>query len=196
MKKAIVILTLGIFGWSSAQVAFGKDEISHPSASLEFGNGAKGLILPYANSVSALADTEAGQQVVPGTLIYDASDNIIRYCKEGDCADKAQWLDLSKNVQNVKYRDVAIADTTGKVDLSIQNGKTDNKSARVVIGSNEDAEEASGILVLSDTDKVMILPKMESPHLNIINPEPGTIAYDTKANQVAVFNGTVWSFWR
>ncbi|WP_279195775.1 hypothetical protein [Chryseobacterium indoltheticum] len=53
-----------------------------------------------------------------------------------------------------------------------------------------------GILVLEDTNKAMILPRVASPHLNIINPAPGMMVYDTTAKQLAVFNGTVWSFWK
>ena len=30
----------------------------------------------------------------------------------------------------------------------------------------------------------------------IIKPEPGTMVYDTNAKQLAVFNGTVWTFWK
>ncbi|MCS4304071.1 hypothetical protein M2372_003537 [Chryseobacterium sp. BIGb0232] len=37
----------------------------------------------------------------------------------------------------------------------------------------------------------MILPKMKSPHLNIINPAAGILAYDILNHQLAVFNGTV-----
>jgi len=41
-----------------------------------------------------------------------------------------------------------------------------------------------------------VLPKMASPHLNIINPAPGMIVYDTTAKLMTVFNGSVWTFWR
>jgi hypothetical protein len=53
----------------------------------------------------------------------------------------------------------------------------------------------SGILVLEDANKAMILPKVASPHLNIISPAAGMMVYDTQKKQLAVFNGTVWSFW-
>ncbi|WP_435524785.1 hypothetical protein [Chryseobacterium indoltheticum] len=39
---------------------------------------------------------------------------------------------------------------------------------------------------MEDTDKAMILPKVASPHLNIINPAPGMMVYDTTAKQLAV----------
>jgi hypothetical protein len=42
----------------------------------------------------------------------------------------------------------------------------------------------------------MVLPKVASPHLNIISPSAGMIVYDTIKKQLAVYNGTVWSFWK
>lgn len=35
----------------------------------------------------------------------------------------------------------------------------------------------------------MILPKVASPHLNIINPAPGVMVYDTTNKQLAVLMG-------
>ena len=52
------------------------------------------------------------------------------------------------------------------------------------------------ILVLEDANKAMVLPTVPNPHVNIVNPEPGMMVYDTTAKQLAVFNGTVWSFWK
>lgn len=65
----------------------------------------------------------------------------------------------------------------------------------LVIGLNP-SDVTPGILVLSDSDKAMILPKVENPHINIINPTAGMLVYDTVSKQLAVFNGTVWTFWK
>lgn len=81
------------------------------------------------------------------------------------------------------------------VDTALQNPFVERGNAKVIIGSDK-TDPSPGILVLSDTDKAMILPKMASPHLNIKNPEAGTMAYDTLTHQLAVFNGTVWTFWK
>ncbi|WP_262919078.1 hypothetical protein [Chryseobacterium daecheongense] len=35
----------------------------------------------------------------------------------------------------------------------------------------------------------MILPKMDNPHLVIVNPAAGMMAYNTANHQFAVFNG-------
>ena len=37
-------------------------------------------------------------------------------------------------------------------------------------------------MVLADTNKAMVLPKVASPHLNIVNPAPGMMVYDTTKN--------------
>ena len=78
----------------------------------------------------------------------------------------------------------------------MQDSLSDLETAKVVIGGNPDTDTTPGILVLADTDKAMVLPKVASPHLTIINPAPGMMAYDTVKNQLAVFNGKVWSFWK
>ncbi len=95
----------------------------------------------------------------------------------------ASWKDLSIN-------------TNGTADTTLQNSLTDQSTAKTVIGTNAATDTTPGILVLSDTNRAMVLPKMVSPHLNIKNPAPGMIAYDTSTKQLAVFNGTVWSFWK
>ena len=66
----------------------------------------------------------------------------------------------------------------------------------MLIGGDPSTDTTPGILVLADTNKAMVLPKVASPHLNIVNPSPGMIVYDTTKKQLAVFNGTVWSFWK
>ena len=78
----------------------------------------------------------------------------------------------------------------------MQDSLSDLETAKVLIGGNPDTDTTPGILVLADTDKAMVLPKVASPHLNIVNPSPGMIVYDTTKKQLAVFNGTVWSFWK
>ncbi|WP_228443041.1 hypothetical protein [Chryseobacterium nematophagum] len=127
------------------------------------------MILPYVEDKSGITEN--------GTIIFDTTDNKVKYLKDNN------WFDLS-------------VDTTGTVDLSIQTPKTENTNAKTVIGNDGVINTTNGILVLSDVDKSMILPKLASPHLNIINPSPGMMAYDTVAHQLAIFNGTVWSFWK
>ncbi|MGU3376984.1 hypothetical protein [Chryseobacterium sp. M5A1_1a] len=150
-----------------AQIAIGKKSVTNPSVSLEFANTEnRGLVLPYVENISGISQD--------GTIIYDNSDKKVKYLKNGS------WFDLS-------------VDTTGDADLSIQTTKTEKIGAKVSIGSPTSTD---GILVLEDNNKAMILPKVSSPHLNIINPAAGMLVYDTNSRQLAVYNGTVWSFWK
>ena len=154
-----------------SQVAIGKATVTNTSVSLEFGTANKGLLLPWVTSAASVSGA------VDGTIIYDTSDKKVKYRKNGS------WFDLS-------------VDTTGVVDTTLQDTLTENTSAKMVIGTNGAADTTPGILVLSDTDKAMVLPKVASPHLNIISPSSGMMVYDTTAKQLAVYNGKVWSFWK
>jgi len=186
-----IFLTIFIVGSVSAfsQVAIGKQSITNDAVSLEFGdyavtNQARGIILPWVNSESDLIANGA----VPGTIVFDTNDKIVKYLETGN-----QWFKLSVNT-TATIASVAV-DTTGKVDTTLQNSENEKASAKVFIGGNPTTDSTDGILILADTNKAMILPKVPSPHLKIVNPEPGTMVYDTDTKKLAVFNGTVWSFW-
>ncbi|WP_392437529.1 hypothetical protein ACF3N7_01915 [Cruoricaptor ignavus] len=193
MKKILLVLIFTASAHFSAQVAFGKDEVSSSSVSLEFGNGNRGVVVPYVQNLEVV---RAGK--VPGTIIMDAATGIVSYCKQNNCQNETDWSPLTFNVTNVRLPNGFIDDTTGKVPADIanvQHNKEEHTEAKVIIGEKQD-DNAEGILVLSDANKAMVLPSMESPHLKIINPAPGMMAYDLKTNQLAIFNGTVWSFWK
>lgn len=169
MKKLILNIAFFCIITAHAQVAIGKDVVSNSSVSLEFGNTeSRGMILPYVENKSGIS--------VNGTMIYDTTDHKVKYLKGGS------WFDLSVNNT-----------PAGTADLSIQTTKVEKPEAKVSIGQPSSVD---GILVLEDANKAMILPKVASPHLNIINPAPGMMVYDTTARQLAVFNGTRWSFWK
>ena len=166
----LVFLSINAF----SQVAIGKASITNTSVSLEFGNENRGIVLPWVESEAKVTTTG----VVDGTLIYDTSDHKVKL------RAASVWKDLS-------------VDATGVADdISIQDTKTDKPSAKVVIGADGATNTTPGILVLSDSDKAMILPKVASPHLNIMKPAAGMIVYDTVSRQLAVYNGKVWSFWK
>ena len=171
MKNIFLTLSILISACASAQVAIGKASVSSPSVSLEFYDGvdnARGIVLPW---VTSTADVSG---VVNGTLVYNTADKktYVKYA--------SGWKDLS-------------VDASGVVDTTLQDSISDLAEAKVSIGT---PTSTPGILVLEDTDKAMVLPKVASPHLTIVNPAAGMMAYDTVKNQLAVFNGTVWSFWK
>lgn len=201
MKNIIKIFCLLIANAVIAQVAIGKSSLTtlplpaapntaNPSISLEFGVHAtgtqgKGIVLPWTTAAMDKANA------VEGTVIYDTTDHIIKY-KNG--ATATSWVPLSKN----EAAPAPITNTQGAAVTTLQdtyNGLplTDNPNAKISIGT---PTSTLGILVLEDSNKAMVLPKVESPHLYIVNPEPGTMVYDTLKKQLAVYNGTVWSFWK
>lgn len=175
MKKLSIILIVILCQSAQAQIAIGKEAITNNSVSIEFGSENRGVILPLVTDKATITTN--------GTIIYDTTDHKVKYLKNGS------WSNLSE--------DDGTSATIGIANLSIQgNDKTEQSTAKTTIGTNGATDITPGILVLSDTDKAMILPKVESPHLNIINPASGMVVYDTVKRQLAVYNGTVWTFWK
>ncbi|WP_404985709.1 hypothetical protein ACI513_00580 [Chryseobacterium sp. M5] len=167
MKKTIILISLIAFATAYSQVAIGKTILESASSSLEFGNENRGMMLPWVTNASSLQNT------VNGTLVFDLSDKKVKSFQNNI------WVDLSVN-------------TSGIADSSLQDNLNDNSSAKTSIGT---PTATAGILVLEDNNKAMILPKVASPHLNIISPDAGMMVYDTVKKQLAVFNGSVWTFW-
>lgn len=54
-----------------------------------------------------------------------------------------------------------------------------------------------GVLVLESKTKAMVLPTVDDVN-SIPSPSPGMMVFVNKtgAKRLAVFNGTVWSFWK
>ncbi len=177
VKNRLFIMVLFFCIQGFCQVAIGKSGISSPSVSLEFGSGNRGMILPWVTTAASISSA------VNGTLVYDLNDKKVKV------KYNTLWKDLS-----VDLFGTTIDPVSGIDGVLIQNAETENINARSAVGNS--LSSVPGILVLEATDKVMVLPKVASPHLNIINPSPGMMAYDTDNKQLAVFNGKMWTFWK
>ncbi len=166
MKTIITVIAIFSASATYAQMAISKTKLPNASVSLDFASYEhKGMILPYVEDKSRIVE--------PGTLIFDAQDKKVKYLKG------TSWFDLT-------------VDEEGVVDLSIQTNKSEVVGAKVSVGN---PTAVDGVLVLEDNNQAMILPGVENPHLNIINPSPGMMVYDTVNKLLAVYNGTVWTFW-
>ncbi len=172
MKYIISFFALLSVFSAKCQIAIGKPSVTNTSVSLEFAETEnRGLILPYITDKSGINTL--------GSLFYDTTDHKVKLL-----SDTNTWFDFS-------------VDTTGTADLSIQgNDKTELSTSKIAIGVNSSSDASTGIFVLADSDKAMVLPKVQSPHLNIVNPSAGMMVYDKNKRQLAIFNGTVWSFWK
>ncbi|MDR6466148.1 hypothetical protein [Chryseobacterium sediminis] len=179
MKKNIAIIVTFAFSISVfSQIAIGKSSVSSKSVSLEFGDANKGVVLPWVNSSSSVSG------VVDGTMIYDITDHKVKV------KYTAGWKDLSVNTTGT-----TVDPLTGTDGAASQNTLIEYAGARVGIGTGTPSL-VSGVLVLEDSNRAMVLPKTASPHLNIVNPAPGLMVYDTVKKQLALFNGNVWTFWK
>lgn len=176
MKNIIIIYATFLSIFASAQVAVGKTSVSNTNVSLEFGSQNRGLLLPWVTNTSSVTGA------VDGTMVYDLSDKKVKV------KYATIWKDLSVNAAGTTVDPVTNVD--GAI---IQNAATESTVAKFSVGA---VTTTPGILVLEDTDKAMVLPKVASPHLNIINPAPGMMVYDTTTKLLTVFNGSVWTFWK
>lgn len=202
MKRIFLIIQLLTTVIAYSQVAIGKSSVTNNSVSLEFYdsiNNAQGIILPWTSTVSGTPSAIYTGMTTPienGTFIMDLSDYKMKIMKNGS------WFDLT---QKGKTETVVVTDAnsnlvtitgSNNIDTSLQDTAADGTSSKVVIGGSGINDTKNGILVLSDSNKAMILPKVPNAHLNVINPSPGMMVYDPNTHQLAVFNGTVWSFWK
>lgn len=209
MKKLIIIL-LGLLSIPAfSQIAVGKSTVTTGSnVSLEFydsSDNAKGIVVPWTstvpnNPVTYNATTGAGYRgiqgtVADGTIIFDLSDKKMKYMKSG------AWFDLTGSptfpltVKDGSNNDVTYTQFNA-INSSLQDNAKEVDNAKTAIGVNAATDTTNGILVLTDTDRAMVLPKVANPHLTIQNPAPGMMVFDTVKRQLAVYNGTVWSFWK
>ena len=168
------------------QITIGKtmpsNEPANATVSLEFGNetgGVKGIVLPWVSSATDVTNA------VPGTLIFDSADQKVKFGKATTASAPAVsgWGDLS---------DGAYA----PIVTIVADSNIENATAKAFIGSLPAADTTFGILVLGDTDKAMVLPRVDAC-TDIVNPSAGMMVYvtGTTPHQLAFFNGREWSFW-
>jgi hypothetical protein len=168
IKKISIALALMIFNAFYTQVAIGKETIDGRSTILDFNNTSTNT---KGLNLPATQGIPAGSPA-NGTFVFDTSDGKVKVYENNT------WKALS-DVGNV---------------ASVIPNDSDEAGNGVVIGNKEGS--ADGVLVLESPDKAMILPKISSPHLNVKNPYPGMICYDTVSKTFAVFDGTVWNYWK
>ncbi|MGN7863127.1 hypothetical protein [Chryseobacterium sp. 22458] len=168
IKNISIAAALIFFNVSFAQVAIGKQTVDGGSTVLDFNNvpGNTKGLILPATSGAATGS------LVNGTFVFDTSDNKVKVY-ENDV-----WKPLSD---------------AGSSTAVVVNG-TPELGKGVVIG--EPASTADGVLVLESANKAMILPRINTPHLNVKNPYPGMMCYDTASKTLAVFDGSVWNYWK
>lgn len=168
IRNISIIAALIVFNSFSAQVAIGKQTVDGKSTVLDFDNVS-------GNTKGLILPATSGfptGTLVNGTLIFDLTDNKVKVY-ENDT-----WKSLSD---------------TGNSSAVITNNSAESGKG-VIMG--EASSAADGVLVLESQDKAMILPKVATPHLSVKNPYPGMICYDTTSKTLAIFDGSVWNYWK
>ncbi|MBW7675850.1 fibrobacter succinogenes major paralogous domain-containing protein [Chryseobacterium chendengshani] len=194
MNKYILTLFLLSSTMVFSQVTIGKSlATSAPatlSVSIEFGDaagGQKGIVLPWATTEAAISGTTPAP--ITGTLFFDSTAKKVKLGSSTiqNATAINQYLDLSAGAA-IPAVGVGVADANAEVSTSKTVVSADLTTAQT--------NTTNGILVLADTNKAMVLPRVNS-YADIVNPSPGMMVYvtGTSPNQLAVFNGSEWSFW-
>lgn len=175
MKNIIVLLTLVYSSVAFSQIAIGKDT-PDPGTILDFGDdGDKGIVLPYVNSA---AITTAA---VPGTWYFDAVESKVKFIADvvvdmsvKGIGDPAKKFDVN-SAEYLKYNEATPSVTQG-----------------TIMGAN--TASAPGVLVLESATLALALP-VTTDYSLVLNPDHGTVVYDSTINKLCVFDGEKWAFW-
>ncbi|WP_347220020.1 hypothetical protein [Chryseobacterium sp.] len=168
MKNISIAIAFIASTGSFAQVAIEKPMIDGTSTILDFNNIPGNVKGLVLPSTSGVATGALAN----GTFIFDITDLKVKVY-ENDV-----WKPLS--------------DAGNLGTITVNNAPERGKG--VIIGAPSSA--ADGVLILESLNKAMILPQITTPHLNVKSPYPGMICYDTASKSLAVFDGSVWNYWK
>lgn len=191
MKKILSIGLLVITFLINAQVIIGDGTGTAPadkktSVLMEFAAGQnKGIIVPYVRTT--LPTASASNR---GTILLDSNDPTNARMKY---SNGTSWVDLSGQPGNVASALTSQPTTTSAPE-------TDAKKTVITDLDLTDTQTSAlpeGVLVLESYTKAMLLPTVDDVQ-SILSPSPGMMVYVKKVGfkRLAVFNGTIWSFWK
>ena len=168
MKRYLttVILILGFGITTNAQTAIGKKTVSTASVLLDFSASTTKGIILPA--VETLPTSPAN-----GTFVLDRNDRKIKM------RQPSVWIELSES---------------GSIASLVPYSGTSDNTRKTVMGARESG--ANGVLVLESTNKALVLPHVANPHSTVKSPYPGMMCYDTVKKALAVFDGSVWNYWK
>lgn len=180
MKKYIITSGFILLAMISvnAQVSIGGNQVVEGTATiLDFNSTAtntKGIILPALEAEPVFTITPGISSPNNGTFIFDRAEKKVKMFENND------WVDLS-----------AVGNES---QISVNSSDESSSEQGVIIGS--DTSFAKGVLVLESLNKGMILPKIANPHTSVESPYPGMMCFDTVSKSLAVFDGSVWNYWK
>ena len=189
-----IIIAACISGMAHSQVIIGDAVGTVPadkkaSVLLEFANtNNKGILLPY---VRVKNDAKTATKPSEGMIILDATNpadaRVKYYNGVTDAMNTTGWVDLSGRGADIKNEVATQPDATQVKE---------KEDAMVIIGAKSSAVK-DGVLILESSTRAMVLPQVDNIS-NIPSPSPGMMVFIRKEGfeRLAVFNGSVWSFWQ
>lgn len=171
MKNFIhFLLFFVLIQYSIAQVSI--EGITRVNTILNFGNEAKGLVVPRVIDANSVFSGLGGRV---GTLIYDYAAGCLKV-----------------------YTSVGWTSCPPLTGLNGTLTGTDKPNSKVIIGSNDPSLE--GGLVLVSPDEVTVgkrlainLPIISDPATSFPTPPPGLIVYDSTNQTLSSFDGIQWN---
>lgn len=167
MKKILFLIVLYIPVFGFSQSAIDKQTANNVDAILDFSNPVGNVKGVVLPAVQTLPGTPAN-----GTFLFDKNDEMVKLYENNT------WVNLS--------------DAGDASNVAAYSGTEANK--QTVIGAQ--STSVNGAVVLESANKALVLPKIEAPHLNVPNPYPGMMCYDTAAKALAVFDSINWNYWK
>lgn len=168
IKNISIGVALVIFNFSFAQVAIGKQVVDGNSTVLDFNN-------VTGNTKGLILPATSGLPtgtLVNGTFIFDVTDNKVKMYEN----------DTWKPLSDAGNSSAVVTNTSAELGKGVVMGAA--------------SSTADGVLVLESSDKAMILPQVATPHINVKNPYPGMMCYDITSKTLAIFDGSVWNYWK
>lgn len=87
--------------------------------------------------------------------------------------------------------------TTNLVSYSgASNGKQTIMGSRTTKVLESSNNYVDSVLVLESPDKAMVLLHITNSQSTVNSPYPGIMCYDTVKKALAVFDGSVWNYWK
>ncbi|MDG4947017.1 hypothetical protein NMK71_11400 [Weeksellaceae bacterium KMM 9713] len=178
MRNIFFIITI-VFATSSLQAQVGIERenetpIVRGDGIMDFPSPAiKGILLPR------VAET-TNVPVAGGALAFNVATQMVEIYHPGNNA----WVSMTEP----GGANVPTQTQNGMFQESASNGTL------ITAGTVTNSNPPEGVLVLESDDKALILPQVENAAL-LPSPEAGMICYDMTTKSIAVYNGSVWSFW-
>lgn len=189
MKQIITILAITATAvLAQAQVAIERtDNQVRGAAIMDFsGDGTttfatKGILLPKVDGT-----VTNPTKITPGAMAYDlALQQVVYYNDDTSNGQTAGWKPMTATSETT---------VTENEHSGTQQYTESLLDTGTIIADGTSTSTAEGVLVLESASKALILPQVEDV-TQLPGPKAGMICYDMATDSMAVFNGTVWSFW-